>query len=180
MATITKARLRVAYTISGNSPETKFLIESGAGSTQWKAGAVCYPSSSGRMIAKTNNNSTISVGNPSKGDFGARGIMAVALKDSGSYTNSTTEVPFLMVNPDTVFITNVVNRLVAASGTIGYAMIGTVCGGSFHNSGMFIMRTTLAATNSLATCRGLFEDDAAGDLNGRVYFQFNKAVCALK
>lgn len=178
MATITKARSRVAYTISGNSPEIKNLPE-GAGQT-YKAGAVCYPSASGRMLAKTNNNSTISVGNPSKGDFGGRGIYGIATKDAGNYTNSTTSVPFIIVNDDVVFLTNVVNRLTAASGTIGYAMIGTVCGGSFHNSGMFIMRTTLAATNSIAVCRGLFEDDSAGDLNGRVYFQFTKAIRAMK
>ena len=177
MATITKQRSRVAYTISGNSPEVKQAIE--GASQSHKAGAICFPSSSGRMIAKTSNSSTISVGNPSKGDFGGRGIMAVALKDGGSYTNSTTAVPFLMINDDTVFIGNVVNRLVAASGTIGIAMIGTVGGGSFHNSGMYVMRTTLAATNSILTIRGLFEDDSAGDLNGRVYFTFNKAVRAL-
>lgn len=177
MATITKQRNRPAYTISGNSPEIRELVE-GASQT-YKAGCICFPSASGRMIGKTSSSSTISTGNPSKGDFG-RGIMAMAIKDAGNYTNSTTKVPFYIINDDTVFLGNVVQRLVAAQASLSYAMIGSLAGGSFTNSGMFVNLKMVAATNSLVAIRGLFEDDSVGDLNGRCYYQYIRAVRALR
>lgn len=171
MATLTRQRSRVAYTISGNSPEVRMFIES-AQKTH-KAGAFCYPTSSGRMIPVAGTS------NLSKPDLGAKGLACVATKDGGNYTNSTTEVPFIVINDDTVFLGNVLSIVSTARSTISYSMIGTVGTASFSNSGLWPCHMD-QATGSIITFRGLFEDDAAGDTYGRVYFTINRACRAFK
>lgn len=171
MATLTRQRTRVAYTISGNSPEVRGFVES-AGKTH-KAGAFCYPTASGRMIP------VAGTGWLSKPDLGARGLAAVALKDGGNYTNSTTTVPMVVINDDVVFLGNVLSKVSTARSTISYSMIGTVGTASFSNSGLWPTHN-VAATSSIITFRALFEDDSVGDTYGRVYFTVNRACRAFK
>lgn len=165
MATLTKVRSRVAYTISGNSPEIRELVES-AGKSH-KAGCVMFPSASGRMTP-------VGTGAVGRADVG-RGVMAIALKDGGSYTNSTTKVPMLIINDDTVFLANIVSRFSTATATLAQQIVGSLCGASMTNSGMYVSWRLVGATGSMCVVRGIFEDDAIGDSFGRVYFQFLRA-----
>ena len=170
MATLTRQRSRVAYTIGGSSPEVKNLTE--GASQSHKAGAIMFMSASGCLRALP----TASI---SRTDVG-QGIAAMALQNGGSYTNSTTKVPFLVINPDTVFVGNIASRTSAATATLRNSLVGSVFGASINNSTVFPNTKTVAATNSLLIIRGIFEDDAVGDTYGRVYFQFIQKVCAFR
>lgn len=172
MATLTKERNRVAYTISGNSPETREGVESA--SKTFKRGCVLNLSASGRLVPVTGT------GQPSKPDFGVRGVAGWALADAGNNTNSTTKVKFLVANDDTVMLSNIASRFSTATASLSQSYVGTVCAGSFTNSGMFVSVRMVAATNSICTVRGIYEQDAIGDVFGRVYWMFNKAVRAFK
>lgn len=170
MATFTRRRMRVGYTISGNSPEVRNLYE-GASQT-YKAGAVCFLSASKRMRA-------LPTANLSRADVG-QGLAGVATKDAGNYTNSTTQVPFYVINDDTVWIGNIASRFSAATATLQIAHIGSVCGASVTNSGVFPSIRMVAATNSLMMVRGFVEGSAVGDTYAEVYFQFLKAARAFR
>src|SRR3989304_1338838 len=102
MATITKEKCRVAYTISGNSPETQWFYESAGKS--FKAGAALFFSGSKRLLQFPTATGL------SRPDLGTSGIVGIAMQDAGSYTNSTTLVPVAVANDDTVFIANLAAR----------------------------------------------------------------------
>lgn len=164
MATVTQAKARVAYTISGKSPEIRTAYES-AGKTH-KAGAFLYLSASQRLVP-------LGTGAVGQGDI-VLGIAGQALKDGGNYTNSTTEVPFLVANHDTVWLANVASRFSAATATISAVHVGSVAGASCNGSRFYVSIRMVGATGSMVLVRGKFEDDAYGDTYGRVYFQFLK------
>ena len=171
MATLTKIRPRPAYTISGNSFETRVAPE--GASQSYKAGAILTLSASGRLrsVPTTTGYSAADL---------VRGIAGMAIKDAGNYTNSTTLVSYYVANDDTVFVGTGISRASAAVSSLAYANIGTVAAGSFTNSGLYIAMTGKAATNSICHIRGFFESDAVGDQYGRIYFQFTKRMRAFK
>lgn len=160
MATITKEKLRVGYTISGNSPEVRTAPE--GASQSHKAGAVLFMSASGRLRA-------LPTANISQADV-SRGIAGMAMQDGGSYTNSTTSVPYAVANDDTVFLSNIASRFTTATATLAYQYRGTVCAGSINASRFYVSVRMVAATNSICKIRDFV--DAVGDSFGRVYFQF--------
>jgi hypothetical protein len=171
MATITKERCRVGYTISGNSAETRVAPE-GAGQS-FKAGAPLFLSASGRLRVFPTG------GTVSRPDLG-QGIAGIALQDAGNYTNSTTEVPFVVANDDTVFLSNVASRQSTATATLSYVYIGSVAGASSNGSRFFPAIKMKAATSSLCMVRGFVKPDTVGDSFGRVYFQFLKSARAFR
>lgn len=168
MATLTRERTRVAYTISGNSPEIRQAPE-GASQT-YGEGAFLFLSASSRLRALP----TASI---SRADV-AKGIAGMALADGASRTNSTTMIRFTVANPDTVFIGNIASRQSTATATLAYVQLGSVFGASINASTVFPNVKSVAATNSLLIVKGFFEDDAIGDTYGRVYFQFLRNACA--
>ena len=171
MATITKERARVGYTISGNSAETRSAPE-GAGQT-FKAGAMLFLSASGRLRVIPTG------GTVSRPDLG-QGVAGMALQDGGNFTNSTTEVQYIVANDDTVFLSNIASRQSTATATLSFVYIGSVCGASANGSRFFPAVKMKAATSSLCMVRGFVKPDTVGDSFGRVYWQFLKSTKAFR
>lgn len=169
MATRTLAQLRVGYTISGNSPEIRVAVE-GASQTHTKGLPLFLTATALRAVPTTEF---------SQADL-VRGIAGIAQIDGGNYTNSTTEVEYVVANDDTVFLGNVISRESAATATLAHRYIGSVCGASNTASRFYVNVKMTAATNSLLIPRGFYESDNSGDTYGRVYFQFLRASRAFQ
>lgn len=168
MATITKEKCRVAYTISGNSPEVATAPE-GAGCSH-KEGAVLFLSASARLRP-------LPTANISRPDIG-HGIAGLAISDGASYTNSTTLVRYTVANTDTVFVSNIASRFTVATATLALQYRGSCAAGSINASRFYVSVRMVAATNSLVKIKDFV--DSVGDTYGRVYFQFLRTCQAFR
>jgi hypothetical protein len=174
MATITREPCRVHYTISGNSPEVREVLQGSL--TTFKVGSVLMLTASGRVRRNAG------VGQLSGANFahGAlyQGVAGLAMQDSSSETGtSTTKVKIAVANPDSVFIANVVGRTAAVSVT-AQAMIGSVGSCSYAGTRFYVQRNGTAATCSTLHIRDVL--DTVGDTYGRVSFQFMRAYMAYR
>lgn len=167
MATITQEQNRVAYTISGGSPEVRVARE-GASQSYTKGQPLFLTATCLRAVPTTEC---------SQADL-VRGIAGIANQDGGSYTNSTTEVEYVVANDDTVFMANVISGQSEATSTLNHRYIGSVCGASNTASRFYVHVKMTAATNSLLIPRGLV--DNSGDKYGRVFYQFLGAARVFK
>ena len=176
MATFTRERVR-AVTRSGGPPEIRYFPESA--SRTHKAGCVMYLSASSRVIPGGVGIITNSadIGTPSTSSRG--GIVGFALADGGNYTNSTTMVPVLVANSDTLFITNLVSRTSTATATASYALVGSILAASCNASRFYLSTTLKAATCSIGYVAGFHPQTAVGDTYGLVYFKFLTAALSI-
>lgn len=155
MATITEKRIDVAYTISGNTPQT--IVTPEAANQTFKAGAILTLDAAGRVIEATSPN-------PVR-------ILGVAEADANNLAASSTNLSrVLLANDDTVFRANVKATQVTAQSDLGQVY------GLFQDAtpDIWVIDKTAVGANGRCIIVGFWPGpDAIGDIQGRLLFLFS-------
>jgi len=161
MAVITQEAVRVAFTVSGNSPEVIHVPE-GISQT-FKIGAPVYLTASGTCKIM------VSTAGAAFDTIRKRylGVALAAASNTTSPSAVSNLIPVAIDNGDTVFIGNIASKTSAATASINLQEIGKAGGMSFNSSRLYFDRNGSAA-GSLLRCRGIV--DKSGDQYGRVLF----------